>query len=135
MDGAFLHRPRTGARLQGDATKSKQISIYRRLVSVRSLKPMERTLRVKPARNGAPAAAPARLAFEVSRERDFFSTTELTTQTGHKPADWPLVVLKELVDNALDACEEASIAPEVQVIVGDGGITVVDNGPGIPAHV
>jgi DNA topoisomerase VI subunit B len=45
------------------------------------------------------------------------------------------VVLKELVDNALDACEEAGIAPEVAVRVGAHGITVIDNGPGIPPAV
>ena len=34
-------------------------------------------------------------------------------QTGHDVLEWPLVVLKELVDNALDAAEEAEIAPAV----------------------
>jgi DNA topoisomerase VI subunit B len=53
-------------------------------------------------------------------------------QTGHEPDAWPLVVLKELVDNALDACEEAGIAPEIAVQVEPGAITVVDNGPGMP---
>jgi DNA topoisomerase VI subunit B len=42
------------------------------------------------------------------------------------------VVLKELVDNALDAAEEARIAPEISVTVDSEGITVKDNGPGIP---
>jgi len=41
--------------------------------------------------------------------------------------------LKELVDNALDACEEAGVPPEITVTVDDDGITVADNGPGIPA--
>jgi hypothetical protein len=64
---------------------------------------------------------------------DFCSEKELVAQTGHESADWPLVVLKELVDNALDACEESRVAPVVDVRVGDDGITVTDNGPGIPA--
>jgi DNA topoisomerase VI subunit B len=67
---------------------------------------------------------------------DFCSEKELTTQTGHAKSEWPLVVLKELTDNALDACEEAGIAPEVTVRVNDQGISVQDNGPGLaPATV
>jgi DNA topoisomerase VI subunit B len=46
--------------------------------------------------------------------------------------DWPLVVLKELLDNSLDACEEAGVPPEIEVMVDGDGITVSDNGPGIP---
>jgi DNA topoisomerase VI subunit B len=57
---------------------------------------------------------------------------ELTAQTGHPPAEWPLVVLKELLDNALDACEDAGTPPVVGVHVGGGCVTVTDNGPGIP---
>ena len=93
-----------------------------------------------------PVAAPAekaksnpgtlqRTSFRTSRLLDFCSRKELIAQTGHQPDDWPLVVLKELVDNALDACEEAGIAPEIAVRVGENGITVIDNGPGLPAKV
>ncbi len=53
-----------------------------------------------------------------------------------------LTTLKEAVDNALDACEENGILPEVSVLVekkGSGSlknsdqilIRVADNGPGI----
>jgi hypothetical protein len=63
---------------------------------------------------------------------DFFSEKELVTQTGHEIAEWPLVFLKETVDNALDACEEADTAPEIHVTADNGGITVRDNGPGLP---
>ena len=45
---------------------------------------------------------------------------------------WPLVVLKELVDNALDAAEKVGVPPQISVSVGDGVIAVQDNGPGIP---
>lgn len=72
------------------------------------------------------------IALSTSRMLDFCSEKELTAQIGHPRHAWPLVVLKELVDNALDACEEARIAPEVAVTVDDTGITVADNGPGIP---
>jgi hypothetical protein len=76
-----------------------------------------------------------RTAFQTSRLLDFCSRKELIAQTGHGPNDWPLVVLKELVDNALDACEEAGVAPKVNISVDDSGITVTDNGPGLPADV
>src|ERR1700746_3386580 len=76
----------------------------------------------------------ARATFKTSRLLDFCSEKELVAQTGHAPAQWPLVVLKELVDNALDACEEADIAPVITIAVDKTGITVTDNGPGLPAE-
>jgi DNA topoisomerase VI subunit B len=45
-----------------------------------------------------------RETFTTSRVLDFFSEKELIAQVGHPVRDWPLVVVKELVDNALDAC-------------------------------
>ncbi len=80
------------------------------------------------------AAKLDRTTLRTSRLLDFCSRKELIAQTGHQPDAWPLVVLKELVDNALDACEEAGVAPEITVQVGGGGITVTDNGPGIPSE-
>ncbi len=73
-----------------------------------------------------------RATFRTSRLLDFCSRKELIAQTGHRPEDWPLVVLKELIDNALDACEEAGVAPTIEVRIDGDGITVSDNGPGIP---
>jgi DNA topoisomerase VI subunit B len=86
--------------------------------------------------NGRPKAkADPRLnrtTFATSRLLDFCSKKELTAQTGHPPAEWPLVILKELLDNALDACEDAGTPPVIGVHVGGGCVTVTDNGPGIP---
>jgi DNA topoisomerase VI subunit B len=73
-----------------------------------------------------------RTTFRTSRLLEFCSRKELVAQTGHEPDAWPLVVLKELLDNGLDACEEAGVAPEIMVQVEPGAITVVDNGPGMP---
>jgi DNA topoisomerase VI subunit B len=79
-----------------------------------------------------------RVAFKTSRLLDFVGRRELTAQIGNGPDWWPLVVLKELLDNALDAAEEAELAPEVVVEVStepsEAQITIVDNGPGIPAE-
>ena len=76
----------------------------------------------------------ARTTFETSRLLDFCSKKELTAQTGHDPTEWPLVALKELFDNALDAGEEAGVQPEIAVTVDNDGISIADNGPGIPAE-
>ena len=69
--------------------------------------------------------------FKTSRLLEFCSEKELVNQTGHAVDQWPLVVLKALVDNAIDGCEETGIPPVIKVIVRDGMITVSDNGPGI----
>lgn len=74
----------------------------------------------------------ARSTFKTSRLLDFCSIRELTKQIGHDAKDWPIVVLKELMDNALDAAEEARVAPCVIIEVDPGAITIDDNGPGIP---
>ena len=79
------------------------------------------------------AAILKRATLHTSRLLDFASEKELVAQTGHDRSAWPLVVLKELVDNAIDACEEAGIAPVVSIKVDSAGITVEDNGPGLPA--
>ena len=76
-----------------------------------------------------------RVAFKTSRRAEFVGQRELTAQIGHPPHDWPLVILKELLDNALDECEEAKIPPEISVTVSTlrGEIAVRDNGRGLPA--
>lgn len=79
-----------------------------------------------------PAPKLARTTFSTSREMDFFSEKELVTQTGHDISEWPFVFLKETIDNALDACEEADIPPVIHVAADASGITVQDNGPGLP---
>jgi hypothetical protein len=78
-----------------------------------------------------------RTTFETSRHAEYFSAKELTAQTGVRRIGFAVVVLKELVDNALDACEKADVSPVIGIEVHgthSGGIeiSVSDNGPGIP---
>src|SRR3954463_2867383 len=77
----------------------------------------------------------ARETFRTSRLLDFASLRELQAQIGHRPEQWPQVAVKELVDNSLDACEEAGTAARVEVTVDGAGITVADNGPGVADDV
>ena len=75
-----------------------------------------------------------RRVFATSRLAEFTSQKELTAQTGHTPDQWPLVIVKELVDNALDEAERVGIAPELELQVDNDRIVVTDNGGGIASE-
>jgi len=75
-----------------------------------------------------------RTTFETSRILEFFSEKELLMQIGQPRALWPLALVKELIDNALDACEDAGIPPEIIVTVEENAVSVQDNGPGLPVE-
>jgi DNA topoisomerase VI subunit B len=89
-------------------------------------------------------------AAEMGARQREISVSEFFTKNRHllgfdNPRKALLTCVKEAVDNALDACEEAGILPEVTVkleVVSNGQtvtpsqasrfrITVIDNGPGI----
>ena len=76
-----------------------------------------------------------RTAFTTSRQLEFFGEKELQMQIGHDRRYWPVALLKELIDNALDACEAAGVAPVIRVTVDADAVTVADNGPGLPEAV
>ena len=59
---------------------------------------------------------------------DFASERELVKQVGHPVDKSPLVVLKELTDNAIDAAEEAGIAPVIFIEVNKNKIIIDDRG-------
>lgn len=113
-------------------------------------KPESETAEPKP----SPRAAAPRTtltAVEMGARQREISVAEFFTKNRHllgfdSPRKAMLTCVKEAVDNALDACEEAGILPEVTVkleIVSNDGtpppasqatrfrITVIDNGPGI----
>ena len=69
--------------------------------------------------NERPAKTFERKTFTVSRLAEFVSESELVKQIGHPVADWPLVILKELVDNALDEAEEAGVPPVIEISVDE----------------
>ena len=107
-----------------------------------------------PAPKPKPAAPPPRTtltAVEMGARQREISVSEFFTKNRHllgfdNPRKALLTCVKEAVDNALDACEEAGILPDVAVkleAVANGGaapppsqatrfrITITDNGPGI----
>jgi DNA topoisomerase VI subunit B len=87
-----------------------------------------------------PSLPPAfqRTTVEMSREAEYFTIRELQTLTGQASDRFTAVIVKELMDNALDACETARIAPLIHVAwVPDhyreqAQLTITDNGPGLP---
>jgi DNA topoisomerase VI subunit B len=103
------------------------------------LKP-RRIVSGRPKEPDEPAHKIERVAFTTSRLMEFCTEKELVAQTGHEARKWPSVVVKELADNAIDACEEAGVAPVVKItiVAGKRGkptrVIIEDNGPGIPAE-
>ena len=103
-------------------------------------------------KNTDPRASSAVTAVEMGARQREISVSEFFTKNRHllgfdNPRKALLTCVKEAVDNALDACEEAGILPEVMVqleVVAVGSsavlpasqatrfrVTVADNGPGI----
>jgi DNA topoisomerase VI subunit B len=70
----------------------------------------------------------------LNRAMEFFTAKELTARMGCGPELWPSILVKELIDNALDAAE-AHGPPCIEVTVGTDSFTVADNGPGLPAKI
>jgi len=73
-----------------------------------------------------------RETFETSRLLEFFNERELTMQLGKAKAMWPVVIIKEKIDNGLDACENAGVPPTIEIKIDKNRFSVMDNGPGIP---
>jgi hypothetical protein len=48
------------------------------------------------------------------------ATPAMSKQIGHLASLWPLVVVKEPVDNAFDAAERVGVAPEITVVLVRG---------------
>ena len=80
-----------------------------------------------------------RTIFSTSRAAEYFRVKELEKMTGQPREKFAAVVIKELKDNALDACEAAGVAPEVGIETSVVGayiiITIADSGPGIAPEI
>jgi DNA topoisomerase VI subunit B len=80
-----------------------------------------------------------RRIFSEPQAAQYFYTDRLAKMTGRTSGDWHRVVVKELMDNALDAAESAGRVPVVGVAMDVGPslirLSVQDNGVGIPADV
>ncbi|GJF09567.1 hypothetical protein NGTWS0302_24110 [Mycolicibacterium cyprinidarum] len=76
-----------------------------------------------------------RTVFATPRAAEFLEERTLQAQTGQPVDAFGSVVIKELIDNALDAAESAGRAPIINIITrAENGITfvtVTDNGSGI----
>jgi DNA topoisomerase VI subunit B len=78
----------------------------------------------------------SRTTFETSRDSEYLNIRELQSQTGQPVEMFAAVAFKELIDNALDACETAGIAPRLSVDIRERAddlstISIQDNGTGI----
>ncbi|MCX6650422.1 MAG: DNA topoisomerase VI subunit B [Methanomassiliicoccales archaeon] len=81
------------------------------------------------------------IADELAKKQKEISVSEFFERNRHilgfdSPVKSLIMGIKEAVDNSLDACEEASIPPEILVVVervdkDEYRVTVEDNGPGI----
>ena len=56
-------------------------------------------------------------------------------QIGHARDAWPITLVKELIGNALDACERAGMSPWIAITVEPDAVQVADNEPGLPIAV
>jgi len=70
--------------------------------------------------------------FRSSIALDFFSVKALQVQIGRTLSVWPLALLKELIDNALDSCELQGMPPDIAVTVEADALSVRDNGGDLP---
>lgn len=83
------------------------------------------------------------VAIELAKKQKEISIAEFFERNKHilgydSPTRALLTAVKEGVDNALDACEEAGILPDIKVIIASidnekdtYSVTIEDNGPGI----
>jgi DNA topoisomerase VI subunit B len=93
-------------------------------------------------RDGPKRPTVERTVFSTSRAAEFLEVRALQAQTGQPAKAFGHVVVKELLDNALDAAESAGRAPVIEIATRTDEyneitfVTVTDNGAGItPATV
>ena len=89
-------------------------------------------------RKNSEAGKLERTTFEESRTKEYFDARELQTMTGQPTRQFAAVILRELVDNGLDAAEKKGVIPKISIRVrhvrGCLHVSVQDNGDGISAE-
>lgn len=69
------------------------------------------------------------------KQSDLFTTDGLQKQTGMEIHRWNIYIIKELLDNAIDACESIGVPPKIQVRISKEGksliFSVKDNAGGM----
>jgi DNA topoisomerase-6 subunit B len=106
-----------------------------------SREPSEVTTADPPTKRRAPKARTRATAQDMAKKQRDISVSEFFAKNRHllgfdNPSKALLTTVKEGVDNALDACEEAGIAPDVRVEIHQLDetrfrVVIEDNGPGI----
>jgi DNA topoisomerase VI subunit B len=77
-----------------------------------------------------------RTHFTIGNSADYFNIPGLVKQTGQPAHNLGNMAVKELLDNALDACETANVDPVITVRRDEcSRVTITDNGLGMPPHV
>lgn len=80
-----------------------------------------------------------RIITETSRASEYFDSKELQAQTGQHKENFATVILKELLDNALDACEAIGRRPEIMIDINPDTdkftMSIHDNGKGISSDI
>lgn len=71
---------------------------------------------------------------EIKREAEYFTPEGLRTLTGLPQDKWEFAILKECLDNSLDAINELP-GKEIVIETGEDYLAVYDSGPGIPEDV
>jgi len=79
--------------------------------------------------------ATAREHFTINRAMEYFTEAELVKQMGTPMGKWRITLVKELIDNCLDAAESAGVDPEVTISIDENSMSIQDNGPGISEQV
>jgi len=138
-----MAKKKAQARKKGGATaRSKARPAKKRSAKAAASKPRKRASgKARAAKAGSAKAPVGATAAELATKQRDISVSEFFAKNRHllgfdNPAKALLTTVKEGVDNALDACEEGGVLPDIRVEIGQLAetrfrIAIEDNGPGI----
>ena len=137
---------KTGSTTRKKKTAAKKKAVVRKVTKTSSARKKAATTKKKVVAKKAPkpkisgsggsgsGSTPNTGEVMAAKQREI-SVSEFFAKNRHllgfdNPSKALLTTIKELVDNALDACEEAGIAPAITIAVDATSIIIADNGPG-----